>query len=548
MARDVRFVVFLALVVPAIACGEGSSEEPVGKDDAGEGPARDAGEDSGANAKPPKSGTGGKASSSAGKGGNAGKGSSAGEGGSAGGSGRAGGQAGGQAPVETPEHPELSQVSPPSAALDDEVVLRGSSFTPDAYVRLNAGDAHITTSFTDETELKFRVPRDYPLSKCEEAVEVTVEDSRGASSPRGLTVIQPSPSLALSQATIAAGTRVELEGRWLQDAALMLADQTVEATASYDKLRFDVPRMMPVGPARLLAQTRCGSATLDVQITPRPPQVLSIDPPGGASPGAVLYVTADFANRSAIGAVQLGKYVIAADDRARFAWPTYDYAEESQTFAVLMPPELPIADVELTVMGPNGLSAPTMVHGVEPSPRMGPSTNGIMYVPPGTGLAGAFPLGSGGAHGPVVLNRDAQVNSHWLYSIRIEHNETSTGACDSFGTITANERLCPDPCEPAAGEQFCPCEGYSDGSYCPAGTLVCHLITGTYELREEKNAIDVTIDRSSSGGTIEKYRGGWARVDEEPLTRGGEVLIVLRSERTGLPLTITHQLYPSCVH
>jgi hypothetical protein len=529
MARIVRFGAFVALVAVAIACDEGSSEAPATARDSGSESEEDAERD--ATTPPPESGTGGKGGS----------------GGSA--THIEGGKGGGPSMPRTINHAELLQVSPPSAALDDELVLRGKSFTRESYVRLNASEDQIAASFVSDTEMKIRVPRDYPLSKCEEVVKLFVEDSRGASSPHEVTFIQPSPSVEIAEPTIPAGSGVELKGRWLQSAAVMIVDQSLKVTASFDQLVFTIPRTTPVGPAQLLVQTRCGSATLDVEIAPKPPQILGIDPPGGAAPGGVLYVTADFTNRNAIAAVQLGKRTISATDRTQFAWPTYDYMEASSTFAVLMPADVPVSDVELTVMGHDGSSAPVMVHGIDPSPRMGPSANGIMYAPPGTGLAGAFPLGSGGAHHARVFNRETEVDSRWRYSLFIMRNDGDSGpACDSFGTIIANERLCPSPCVPSEGQLTCPCEGYSAATTCPEGTLICHPITGTYDLSQAKNEVVVTIDRSSSGGLIEKYRGGWARVDEEPLTRGGDVLILLRSDVTGLPLAIDHSLNPSCVH
>ena len=79
---------------------------------------------------------------------------------------------------------------------------------------------------------------------------------------------------------------------------------------------------------------------------------------------------------------------------------------------------------------------------------------------------------------------------------------------------------------------------------CPPDSLACHPMTGHYNLDETHNEVTLTIDRTSSGGVVETYHGGWARDDFESLSFTSSVELVLRSDLTGLQLVISHNVYP----
>ena len=80
-----------------------------------------------------------------------------------------------------------------------------------------------------------------------------------------------------------------------------------------------------------------------------------------------------------------------------------------------------------------------------------------------------------------------------------------------------------------------------------------HPMIGTYRLSATENVVNLSIDRTSSGGTLEYYVGGWVGHDgtmapSSVANNSTPAFLVLRSVRTGLQLSIGHSINPICNH
>jgi hypothetical protein len=251
----------------------------------------------------------------------------------------------------------------------------------------------------------------------------------------------------------------------------------------------------------------------------------------------------DLSYGAKVESLQVGTAEILATDGESFKWKSQTDPTNS-VLAVHLPANLVVGSADLRLQGPTGSSAVLPPEVVRASLNAPPASSGITFTPGNAdddtfpvSTREPFPLESPGA----PLDPDQQF---WSYALEFQGNSqasdggASGSKCD-HGKVTGFERHCPDPVAPSPGDGP-PCR-LTNG--CPGD--VCNAISGSYALTTKQNQVALDIDRGAPEGP-EHYLGGWVALDGSsmPASGGGnpEAYLVLRSQRTGVELTIRHSI------
>jgi hypothetical protein len=265
-----------------------------------------------------------------------------------------------------------------------------------------------------------------------------------------------------------------------------------------------------------------GGAVTDVE----PPQIVSINRESIA-PGGVVEITATFSDRASVAGALVGETQIDATDSTNFAWPSAAIATAAGTLAIRVPDDVAPGVIALRLLGSTGPGEAIDLRVIEPPAGLAPApTLGAFFVP--SRLASEdpdddpFPIPD---FNPRPLLSSPEANAEWTYEITLNDGDY---VCRSSGTVTGFERH-----EAIAGSFDYDAE---------------HPLTGSYDL--ESDRVQVTIERSSSGGSAETYVGGWtgpsvgelASADPEERTLAP---LILTSGLTGRQIVIEHFMRPT---
>jgi hypothetical protein len=148
------------------------------------------------------------------------------------------------------------------------VLLSGGQLLPNPSVLL--GNRVVTPLESSLTSLKFVVPDDLELARCEVTFRLFVKTDNGLSPSIELAILQPPPKIALVEARVGAGQavslRVEPEGaRVVQLESPGREDVRLELSSD-GNLR--IPPSTPEGPAILRWITACGDAVVAIDVEP----------------------------------------------------------------------------------------------------------------------------------------------------------------------------------------------------------------------------------------------------------------------------------------
>jgi hypothetical protein len=243
------------------------------------------------------------------------------------------------------------------------------------------------------------------------------------------------------------------------------------------------------------------------------------------APSGIVFVTADFVDRSVITGVQVGATILPLDS-ANVKWALPGAADAAHVLVVRIPASQSVGVAELTLVGPSGRSPAQKLTVVTPGPQVPPPLNGMILIPAGAADGDTFPIGTNAFAAGDPTGPNAGL-ADWHYSLTFadDGRQTTAAACHGYGRIAGSERH--------------------------AGAPEGNEITGTYRLNATVNYIDMKIDRTLSGGGVEPYIGGWVAKDgssapHSVIKASTEAYIVVRSLRTGLQLTIAHEMNPTC--
>ena len=322
-----------------------------------------------------------------------------------------------------------------------------------------------------------------------------------------------------------------LRGTGLLNARVILGDKVVGFGPSSDtQLTISVAADHPLGPTALVVRNECGEDRLAVDVVPHPPLISSVEPATPA-PDGVLRIRADFADRSQLLTVQIGNVEIPTTDASRFAWPNPANANDVGVIGVRVPPDAVPGAVGLRLVGRAGASNSYMLNIKSvPAIRYPPTPSSVLFTSGQAEDDDIFPIVRNGAPGPFFLNdpgADMRTGS-WVFLWRFQDLGVSP-ECIGSGAVNGFEKYCTSDAECWRRDCVSP--------------SVCHPLRGTWQLNSKGNLIDIEIDRTSSGGVKEKYRGAWRSENsqEASVDRGGRY-VVLHSVVTGRQISIGHQI------
>jgi hypothetical protein len=315
------------------------------------------------------------------------------------------------------------------------------------------------------------------------------------------------------------GARVSLGGRIL---TLGPSSEThVTITIAADQ---------PLGRSDLIVTTDCGEDRIPVDVIPHPPRIVSLDPTSPGPDGVVL-IKAEFVDPAQLLSVQIDGIDIPTTDPSRFSWPNPANPKDAGLMGVRIPSSLTPGVVRLKLVSRTAESTPydVQIRAVSGS-LMSPTPTTVLFAPARAEDDEIFPLVRQGAPGPFLVRDTApQPQGQWMFLWRFQDlGEAPT--CLGTGRVGGYEKFCATgtACGP---EREC------------TAPAVCHPLTGTWQLNSGGNFIDLEIDRTSSGGIKERYRGAWRAADTGKPSIGVDGnLIMLRSLLTGRQISIAHQI------
>jgi hypothetical protein len=430
-------------------------------------------------------------------------------------------------PDASPSAPEGSVSAPrpvPTVvAVNPEVVRRGEPLVLLGHglqgaLTVTIGGVHANVEAAQDDRLIVTVPESLPLSGCHTQAEVAISNGHAQSEPKLVAVRSDGPRVPPSTSTnVAAGTAIQLEGHELADARATLGAAAIPTSnATTTSIVLEVPRSAPTGLARVVLAGACGSSEVTLYVLERAPRIEGVEPVTLAAQG-VAWIHADVARRDQVTAVQVGEVLlpVEADSWA----PPASGAKD--VLAVRMPAGLSLGEQPIMLKGAAADSDAFTITGVAASYQHPPSSPKLAFTPE-VADGGTFPIIT---TGPFFRMADANYDHEtrdWYYQLDFEPT------CAAQGRVYGTERF---------GQSF------EDGNFgeCDPTHVICHPLDGTYRLGKDSNSIDLTIDRTSTGGTRERYTGGWTTKDGSPLTnRANGVWIALRSRANGQQILIDH--------
>jgi hypothetical protein len=456
-------------------------------------------------------------------------------------------EAGMDGPVDTPSNANDTAdapVLPRIVAITPAAVFRGDEFVVVASDLLSMPRARLGTVALDPIrsgprDLTFRVPADFPLRTCEEEVNLVIETDVGASSPVSLVVGNPGPALSSPPASIQAGTTLALSGCNLASVQATLSGRVLTGQANATTVTVTIPRDIATGVATLVFISDRGQSEFQIIVLPPTPQVVATDLQT-VGPGGIVFITTDAIDKALIDSVRVGDATIPVSDPTAFKWTDQGSTAATSRLAVRIPAATVPGNANIILNGSSGASSPFPVMVVAPSPLSPPPPVPIVITP--EAIDGTFPIGTSypfaladpGAAPPLT-------GSIWTYVLRFAESRPDGGAeCTGMGTVTGCEMHCRLPCTRGNGQASC--------NTCDPNVFdYCHPVTGTYVVSGGNNRLMVTVDRKLSGGTTEDYIGGWVGDDatSAPVANGYGYM-VLRSVRTGIQMSIRHEVRSAC--
>lgn len=273
---------------------------------------------------------------------------------------------------------------------------------------------------------------------------------------------------------------------------------------------------------------------LPVQSAPR----VAAGPRSLAASGVAVLSVEGLAPEAVLEA-RFGGQALEVGDGARFQWleePAHVDAAP-RTLAVRAPGTLAPGPTTLELVTGSGvLSWPLEIvatSGVYPD-----SPQGILW--PSAASSGVFPISTVAA-GLLIVDGEEGPETLTTFQYRVQMRSAGREGCD---VALVGE-----------GELY-----GAELVVTPQGAVEqTHPIAGEYELHEGANSILATIDRSSSGGVVERYFGGWvsypgntdvfapelpapAERAHPPALDAATAMVVLTSEHTGRQLLMSRRL------
>jgi len=421
--------------------------------------------------------------------------------------------------------PTVFSADPARVYLGDTVTLTGEHLLPAPTVVL-AGESIVPSKPIGDDRLTFVVPESLALSECEQQLPLTVHNSNGFSDALEVTALLPEPHFDAPAYVGAAGTSLTLTGNGLMNARIALNGHALAVSGGSDNsLNIDIPRDAAAN-STLVAETDCGNATVPLQLKPPAPRLLASDITETVS-GAILLLTVELSNGATVAAVRIGGSVIDPTDKRSFRWLTQPDSGKRRTLAVRLPSDVELGTLELALEGVASASNALPIKVLDPPKLVPPGSPTITLLPD---AIADFPIGTLSPFPQVDITTGKK--SAWSYDLSLTRvHIPNTTKCETSGTITGYERLCPT-------DDHQTCE-LSNGC---KPTLKCYPLTGKYTADATNNVVTIEIDRATGPGP-EEYVGGWSNVEE--VSQNANVL-VLRSKRTGMQLTIQHRSSAIC--
>jgi hypothetical protein len=444
------------------------------------------------------------------------------------------GDAGGE--VRPPMTPRIISVAPSAPFRGDQFVVEGTDLVP--LRRAVLGTVELEPIANSATTLTFKVPTMFPLSSCAGVADLVIETAVGESSAVPVQILDPGPSIGPIAASIPAGTALTLSGCNLATARATLSGQALAVQAgTATTLTVTIPRDASTGVATLVVANDRGLSQFQITVLPPTPQVLATDLQS-VSTGGVLFITTDAQDKRLIDSVRVGDVTLSVSDPASAVWTDQGSTPTMVRLAIRIPTTVVLGNENIALNGSSGMSVPYPVTITAPTMFAPPGAGPILLTPSAVADDGSFPIGTQGAFR--LGDPGVTAPSDWSY-VFSPYDSSSTpsdiATCTGIGTIKGTERhTCPG------------CEEGSPSGCGPTNYDRCHPFTGTYIVSSKSNVAMVTIDRTSSGGVIEEYVGGWVTADGTlpGPNNNGSSWLVLRSLRTGIQLSIRHGLRPRC--
>jgi hypothetical protein len=432
------------------------------------------------------------------------------------------------------ELPSITSIDPMRVARGEQVVIHGMHL--DAVGAVNVAGAKADVLSISATELAVEVPAEIPGNDCETVADLDLVAQSGSASGK-LILLQPGPSVTeLNGSDVRAGENIVMRGSRLADARVTLNDvELMVVERSAESLTVAIPLDGPRGAATLTVTGACDHMSLMVGVLPPLPRIIAIDQTTLA-PNGVTRITFDMENLSELLGVRVGDDWVPMYEAVRYLWFPADEGSRLRTVAVRMPADLPLGKLNLTLVGQFSESLPAFVQGVPPAPMHPDPPVRILWPATAAYDDTTYPIGSvAHAFHPSLVNQyDPKVN--WSYELSFADSGSSgddsggEGSCANEGIVSGLERHCV-ACTDALG-----CNT-------TAGDI-CHPISGHYRLDTKDDLVEIDIDRTSTGGSVEHYVGGWASYEGYPPGISGnawdDINLVLRSVHSGLQLAIDH--------
>jgi hypothetical protein len=437
-----------------------------------------------------------------------------------------------------PGLPTITALEPSTVFRGDSLEMTGFGFLPNPRTVIEGVTLQPTSA--SATDLTFTIPSDFPLAGCDEQLPIVVVTDLGTSAALSLLVRDPGPTFfPLANTMIPAGDVLTLTGCGLAGATVTAANgrALTELQAADTTISTTIPQGFATGQTTLIVTTPRGQTQVAIQVLPPRPRVVSTDIPT-VGPSGVVFVTTSATDHSQLTGVQIGSRTISPTDPSSFIWSPI--SGSPNVFAVRVPAIAQPGTVNMTLTGPSGTGPAFPLTVVAPAPVMPPPVATVVIPPTAAadgdtfpiGTTTPFPLDDPGATMPVTWG--------WSYYLSF----TDPLDCSGNGIVAGAERYITQGSVAAPGS----------GS-CDPTLNVCHPVTGTFSLTATSNTVNLTIDRTSSGGEKESYTGGWVAADGvSPVTAtlpggsgyNGPAYLVLRSLRTGIQLSIQHGVNVTC--
>jgi hypothetical protein len=168
------------------------------------------------------------------------------------------------------DRPRIDDLSDRRVFRGDGVLLSGGQLLPNPLVLI--GQRGVRPLEASLTSLKFAVPDDLELLRCEVTFRLFVKTDNGLSVSTELAVLETPPKITLLEDRVWAGQRISLRVEPQDQGVLEIVVSgraAVRAELSADGT-LTIPRDTPGGPALLRWVTPCGEAVAPIEV--RPPQ------------------------------------------------------------------------------------------------------------------------------------------------------------------------------------------------------------------------------------------------------------------------------------